>query len=63
MVKISKKLAGCYINCLPKAARAAMIRELAIMVKNGKLTRDEALEAMASKVQDLEDTVNIQYIE
>lgn len=63
MVKISKKLASCYINCLPRAARSAMIRELVAMVKAGNLTRVEALEAMTSKVRDMEDTVNLQYVE
>ena len=63
MVKISKKLAGCYINCLPRAARRQFENELVAMVKNGNLTRQQSVEAMCCRVQDLEDTVNIQYME
>ena len=62
-MRISKRLSNCYINCLPRQPRRQFENELVAMVKNGNLTRQQAVEAMMSKVQDLEDTVNIQYME
>ena len=63
MVKISKKLAGSYINCLPRLPRRQFENELVAMVKAGNLTRMQAIEAMSCRVHDLEDTVKIQYME
>lgn len=63
MIKISKKLANCYVNCLPRMPRRQFENELVAMVKNGKLTRLQAVEAMSCRVSDLENTVNIQYME
>lgn len=63
MIKISKKLAGCYLNCLPKLPRRQFEIELVAMVKNGKLTRLQTTEAMSCRVSDLENTVKIQYME
>ena len=62
-MRISKRLSNCYVCCLPRQPRRQFENELVAMVKAGNLTRMQAIEAMSCRVQDLEDTVKIQYME
>ena len=66
-MKINRKLSNCYVCCLPRQLQATVKRKVIEALKFENVSRETlkrlTAEAMMSKVQDLEDTVNIQYME
>ncbi len=65
MIRISKKLKGCYISCLPARIQAEMKREVLEALKLENVSRETlkelTAEAMASRVVDVESLLEIEY--
>ena len=61
MVVISKKLKSCYISCLPARVQAEMKREIVEALRNEKNIQELTAEAMASRVNDIENLIDIEY--
>lgn len=64
-MKISKKLKSCYVNCLPSRVQAEIKREMLESLKSAGIDKAEmktlTAEAMASRVVDVEDLIEIEY--
>lgn len=65
MIRVSKKFKGCYISCLPARIQAEMKREVLEALKDAGPDRAEiktlTAEAMASRVNDIESLIDIEY--
>lgn len=60
-MKISKKFKSCYISCLPARIQAEMKREILEALRGEKDIKELTAEAMASRVTDVEDLIEIEY--
>ena len=60
-MKISKKLKSCYISCLPSRIQSEMKREVLEAFRGEKDIKELTAEAMASRVNDIESLLNIEY--
>lgn len=61
MIRISKKFKSCYISCLPARIQAEMKREIIEALRGEKDIRELTAEAMASRVNDIESLIDIEY--
>ena len=60
-MKISKKFKSCYISCLPSRIQAEMKREILEALRGEKGIKELTAEAMASRVSDIENLIDIEY--
>ena len=64
-MSISKKLKSCYISCLPARIQAEIKREALEALKLENVSRETlkelTAEAMASRVADVENLVELNY--
>lgn len=60
-MKISKKFKTCYISCLPARIQAEMKREVLEALRGEKDIKELTAEAMASRVSDIENLLQIDY--
>ena len=64
-MRISKKFKNCYISCLPSRIQAEMKREVLEALKEAGIDKAEmktlTAEAMASRVSDIENLIEIEY--
>ena len=60
-MKISKKLKSCYISCLPSRIQAEIKREIVEALRGEKDIKELTAEAMASRVNDIENLIEIEY--
>ena len=62
---ISEKFKRCYISCLPSRIQAEVKREVLEALKDAGINRAEmktmTAEAMASRVSDIENLIEIEY--
>ena len=61
MVVISKKLKSCCISCLPARIQAEIKREVLEALRDEKDVKELTAEAMASRVNDIESLLEIEY--
>lgn len=64
-MKINRKLSNCYVCCLPQQLQLTIKREVIEVLKSENVSRETlkklTAEAMASKVHDLEDCIDIEF--
>ena len=58
---VSKKFKSCYISCLPVRIQAEMKREIIEALRGEKDIQELTAEAMASRVSDIENLIDIEY--
>ena len=61
MMRISKKFKTCYISCLPSRIQSEMKREIIEALRGEKDIKELTAEAMASRVNDIENLIDIRY--
>ena len=60
-MKISKKFKNCYISCLPARVQAETKREIVEALRGEKDIQELTAEAMASRVGDIENLIELDY--
>ena len=60
-MRISKKFKNCYISCLPTRIQAEIKREILEALRGEKDIKELTAEAMASRVDDIESLLQIDY--
>ena len=60
-MRMSKKMKSCYISCLPTRIQAEIKREIVKALRGEKEIKTLTAEAMASRVNDIENLIEIKY--
>ena len=60
-MRISRKIKNCYISCLPTRIQVEIKREIVEALRGEKDIKELTAEAMASRVSDIENLIEIEY--